>query len=161
MSVDNLVVGLVRFGLVGLFLPASALDKIINFKGAVKQAGEDFAPAVAHVAIIAGIGVEIFMSLSVLTGVADRMGALVLAVYCVATACLFKRFWRKNDFWAAGDSQARSLFWDFLKNFSVASGFLLIVVGATGADLKTFIANPLASSAPYASVKSANLTEAR
>jgi putative oxidoreductase len=161
MSIDNLVVGLVRFGLVGLFLPASALDKIIDFKGAVKQAAQDFAPGVAHVAIIAGIGVEIFMSLSVLTGVADRMGALILAVYCVVTACLFKRFWLKSDFWAAGDSQARTLFWDFLKNFSVASGFLLIVVGPNGADLKTFIAYPLASSAPYSSVKGANFAEAQ
>ena len=160
MSVDNLVIGLVRFGLVALFLPASALDKIIDFKGAVKQAAEDFSPAVARVAIIAGISVEVFMSLSVLTGIADRLGALILAVYCVATACLFKQFWRKGDFWTAGDSKARTLFWDFLKNFSVASGFLLIVVGPTGADLRTFIAHPLASSAPYAPAPGANPMQA-
>jgi putative oxidoreductase len=90
------------------------------------------------------------MSLGVLSGVMDRLSALVLAAYCAATACLFKQFWVHGDFWNAGESRDRDLFWDFLKNFSVASGFLLITVGATGADLGAFIADPLSSSHPYA-----------
>ena len=44
----------------------------------------------------------------------------------------------------------RELFWDFLKNFSLASGFLLITVGLDGLDWYAFVSNPLASSHPYA-----------
>jgi len=43
------------------------------------------------------------------TGVGDRMAALVLAAYCAATAVLYKRFWALGDFWAGGDSKARNL----------------------------------------------------
>ena len=150
MTLVHMVVFLVRLGLVALFLPFSALDKLLDFKGAVKQAEQSFSPLLAQVAIVLGIGVEVFMSLGVLTGVADRLSALVLALYCVVTACLFKQFWRHGDFWKPDPSQDRNLFWDFLKNFSVASGFLLIVVGTSGNDLATFIASPLASSHPYA-----------
>ena len=93
------------------------------------------------------------MSLGVVSGVADRLAALVMAAYCVATAILYKRFWQPGDFWAAGDSQGRTLFWDFLKNFSLASGFLLITVGTNGDGLRPFLADPLASSHPYASAE--------
>ncbi len=40
--------------------------------------------------------------------------------------------------------------WDILKNFSLASGFLLIVVGLDGHAWHSFVTNPLASSHPYA-----------
>jgi putative oxidoreductase len=141
----------VRYGLVVLFFPASALDKVFNFEGAVKQASEIFSPRqIAVASILAGLAIEIVMPLGVLTGFADRFAALVLAGYCAATAILFKRFWASGDFWAAGDSKGRDLFWDFLKNFSLASGFLLIVVGGDGAGLRPFLAHPFASSHPYA-----------
>jgi putative oxidoreductase len=35
---------------------------------------------------------------------------------------LSKQFWKPGDFWSAGNSRARDLFWDFLKNFSLAGG---------------------------------------
>jgi putative oxidoreductase len=38
MTIANIIILLVRYGLVILFFPASALDKILNFKGAVQQA---------------------------------------------------------------------------------------------------------------------------
>src|SRR3712207_8793890 len=93
--------------------------------------------------------VEIVMPLGILTGTADRLAALVMAGYCMVTALLWKRFWRPGDFWRAGESQARGLFWDFLKNFSLAGGFLLITFG-TGADaVGEFLADPFGSSHPY------------
>lgn len=150
MTLAHVVIFLIRFGLVALFLPFSAIDKLLDFSGAVKQAEQDFPPQLARMSIFLGIGVEVFMSLGVLTGVFDRLSAMGLALYCVATACLFKQFWRHGDFWKPDPSQDRTLFWDFLKNFSVASGFLLVVVGTSGADLETFITNPMASSHPYA-----------
>ena len=140
----------VRYLLVVLFFPFSALDKILNFKGAVAQARE-VAPSevAAMLLILAGLCVEILMPLGILTGVADRLAAFVMAGYCGATALLWKRFWEPGDFWRPGGSKARGLFWDFLKNFSLAGGFLLITFG-TGADaVGEFLADPFGSSHPY------------
>jgi putative oxidoreductase len=145
---------LIAFGLrcllVVLFLPFSALDKIINFSGAVKQAAE-VAPSagIARALIFVGLFVEVVMSLGVITGVADRLAAFVLAGYCGTTAVLWKQFWKPGDFFVRGESRGRALFWDFLKNFSLAGGFLLVTFG-TGADaVRTFLADPMASSHPY------------
>jgi putative oxidoreductase len=141
-----------RCVLVVLFLPFSALDKIIGFEGAVKQAQEVFKPRPLAIAVLmCGLFIEVIMSLGVVTGVGDRMAALVLAAYCAATAVLYKRFWAPGDFWASGDSKGRALFWDFLKNLSLGAGFLLIVIGTNGSGLQPFLSHPLASSHPYAS----------
>jgi putative oxidoreductase len=154
MSTGALVALIVRYLLVMLFLPFSALDKVVGFDGAVRQAQEVFKPRPLAVAILmCGLGIEVIMSLGVVTGVADRLAALVLAAYCAATAVLYKRFWAPGDFWAAGDSKGRSLFWDFLKNLSLGAGFLLIVIGTNGSGLRPFLAHPLGSSHPYASVQ--------
>jgi putative oxidoreductase len=152
MSTPALVALIVRYVLVVLFLPFSALDKIFGFEGAVRQAQEVFKPRpLAAAVLMCGLAIEVIMSLGVVTGFADRMAALVLAAYCAATALLYKRFWAPGDFWAAGDSQGRTLFWDFLKNLSLGAGFLLIVIGTNGSGLRPFLAHPLASSHPYAS----------
>jgi putative oxidoreductase len=155
MSTPAVVALVVRFVLVMLFLPFSALDKVVGFEGAVKQAQEVFRPrALAIPVLLCGLAIEVIMSFGVVTGIADRFAALVLAAYCAATAILYKRFWQPGDFWASGDSKGRGLFWDFLKNFSLGAGFLLIVVGSNGSGLRPFLAHPLASSHPYASLPS-------
>jgi putative oxidoreductase len=142
----------VRCALVVLFLPFSALDKIIGFEGAVKQAQEVFKPRPLAIAVLlCGLAIEVIMSLGVVTAVADRMAALVLAAYCAATAVLYKRFWAPGDFWASGASKGRNLFWDFLKNLSLGAGFLLLVIGTNGSGLRPFLSHPLASSHPYVS----------
>jgi putative oxidoreductase len=152
VSAAAIVALAVRYVLVILFLPFSALDKVIGFGGAVKQAQDVFKPRPLAVAVLmCGLAIEVIMSLGVVTGVSDRMAALILAAYCAATAVLYKRFWEPGDFWAAGDSRARGLFWDFLKNLSLGAGFLLIVIGTNGSGLRPFLAHPLASSHPYAS----------
>ena len=151
MTTSNLVILIVRYGLVVLFFPASALDKVFNFHGAVTQASQVFSShRVAAALILAGMFVELVMPLGILSGVADRFAAFIMAGYCAVTAVLFKRFWKPGDFWKAGNSKGRDLFWDFLKNFSLASGFLLITVGVDGHDWHTFVSDPLASSHPYA-----------
>ena len=151
MTTAQIVILLVRYGLVVLFFPASALDKILNFKGAVKQAKQVFSSdAVAMALILVGVFVELVMPLGILSGVADRLAAFIMAGYCAMTAVLFKQFWKPGDFWCSGDSKGRDLFWDFLKNFSLASGFLLIVVGLDGQAWHSFVADPFASSHPYA-----------
>jgi len=152
VSTAAVVALIVRYVLVILFLPFSALDKVVGFEGAVKQAQEVFKPRPLAVAVLmCGLAIEVIMSLGIVTGVADRMAGLVMAAYCAATAVLYKQFWAQGDFWAAGDSKGRSLFWDFLKNLSLGAGFLLIVIGTNGSGLRPFLAHPLASSHPYAS----------
>ena len=144
---------LVRLSLVALFLPFSALDKLLEFDAAVDQAREMFASkTLATLAICAGLSIEVFMSLGVLTGIADRFAALVLAGYCAITALLWKRFWQPGDFWVRGASKGRGLFWDFAKNFAVAGGFLLITFGTGAASVDAFFAQPFSSTHPYARI---------
>ena len=152
MTIAAIAAGIVRYGLVLLFLPFSALDKVLNFGGAVKQAQEVFSPRpLATVVLLTGLAIEVFCSLGVVTGVADRAAAFVLAGYCAATALLYKRFWAPGDFWADAGGKGRGLFWDFLKNLSLGAGFLLIVIGTDGRGLQPFLDAPLASSHPYRS----------
>jgi putative oxidoreductase len=137
--------------LVMLFLPFSALDKLLNFAPAVDQAEQAVSSRpLAMLFILGGLGVEIFMSLAVLTGVADRLAAFVLAAYCVITALLWKQFWKRVDFRLRGPSQGREMFWDFLKNLAVAGGFLMLAFGSNVAGVRGFVENPLGSSHPYA-----------
>jgi putative oxidoreductase len=140
----------VRALLVLLFLPFSALDKILNFNQAVVQAAEA-APArpVAILLICVGFGIEVTMSLAILTGVADRFAALVLAVYCLMTAVLWKQFWKAGDFRLQGRSKGRETFWDFLKNLAVAGGFLMLTFGTTAAGVPQFLHAPFSSTHPY------------
>jgi putative oxidoreductase len=140
----------IRVGLVLLFFPFSALDKLLNFKGAVAQAREATPSRTFAVAlIVAGLCVEVFMSVGVVTGIADRACAFVLAGYCAVTALLWKQFWKPGDFWKSSTGQGRTLFWDFLKNFALGAGFLLITFGTDATSAAHFIAHPTASSHPY------------
>jgi putative oxidoreductase len=140
--------------LVMLFLPFSALDKILNFKAAIGQASEAIpSRSLAVTAILAGFGVEVVMSLAILTGVADRLAALVLAFYCIVTALLWKQFWKQPDFRLRGMSRGRDVFWDFLKNLALAGGFLMLAFGANATGFDDFLAHPLTSSHPYALVR--------
>ncbi len=140
----------VRYGVVMLFLPFSAIDKILGFDHAVRQAQQIFKPRpLAIVVILIGLAVELFCTLGVVTGIADRAAAFILAGYCAVTAILYKQFWAQGDFWSDPDGKGRTLLWDFLKNLSLGAGFLLIVVGTDGSGLAPFLAHPFASSNPY------------
>ncbi|HEY5105783.1 MAG TPA: DoxX family membrane protein [Caulobacteraceae bacterium] len=148
-----LIIFTARCLLVMLFLPFSALDKLINTKAAVAQARDAIAsPAIAKALLSIGAGVEISMSLAILTGVADRLAAFIFAGYCLMTAALWKRFWRVADFRLKGESRGRDLFWDFLKNVALAGGFLMLAFGGDASGARRFFAHPLASSHPYAHV---------
>lgn len=155
MILTVLVAFVVRCLLVSLFLPFSALDKVLNFRAAVDQASQTVPNRVcASLLIAAGFCIEVFMSLAILTGVADRLAALILACYCVITALLWKQFWTQPDFRLKGASKGRDLFWDFLKNLALAGGFLLLAFGSNGSGVLQLLHHPLASSRPYAIVRS-------
>ncbi len=123
-SLDQIALPLaIRICLVVLF-PFSALDKIFNWDGALKQANSSFIP-----------GGPVL---------------LVLACYCAATALLYHNFWAYPDFWHKGESVARTHFWDFLKNFGLVGGMLLITFGMQLAPLHKVAAHPLSSTPVYA-----------
>jgi putative oxidoreductase len=99
VSLGIVVSFLVRLALVVLFLTFSALDKTLNFRGAARQASE-VSVVLAPILVLAGLGVEVFTSLGILTGIADRLAAFILSGYCVLTALLRKRFWTHGDFYS-------------------------------------------------------------
>ena len=151
MTVAGIAALIVRYGMVMLFLPFSAADKLFGFDHAVAQAQQVFKPrGLAIAVLLLGLAVEVVCTLGVVTGIADRAAAFVIAGYCAVTAVLYKQFWRPGD-WANPDGKARGLFWDFLKNLSLGAGFLLLVVGSDGSGLRPFLHAPFASSHPYRS----------
>ena len=151
MTIEVLAAFAARVSLVVLFFPFSAADKVMNFEAATGQARQAVSsPAVARLLILAGLFVEIVMSLAILIGIADRAAAFVLAGYCAVTALLWKQFWRTPDFHLRGPSKGREVFWDFLKNFAVAGGFLALAWGPNADGVARFLHDPLASTHPYA-----------
>lgn len=150
MTTATIAALIVRYGMVMLFLPFSALDKIFSFDHAVRQAQQVFRPRGLAVAVLmAGLFIEIVCCGAIVFGIADRAAALVVAGYCAATAVLYKQFWKPGDFFADPGGKGRTLFWDFLKNLSLGAGFLLLIVGTDGSGLQPFLHAPFASSHPY------------
>jgi putative oxidoreductase len=152
MTIEALAALAGRLSLVLLFLPFSALDKVLNFAAARDQANQAVSsPLLARALVLAGLFVEVVMSVGILTGIADRAAAFVLAGYCGVTALLWKPFWREPDFRLRGPSHGRDVFWDFLKNFAVAGGFLALAWGGpSAAGVQTFLHDPFGSTHPYA-----------
>jgi putative oxidoreductase len=57
---------------------------------------------------------------------------VLLAGFCAVTAFLYHPFWKYSDFFDASDtSVAREHFWQFLKNFCIVGGLLLVVFAHT------------------------------
>lgn len=138
---------------IALFLPFSALDKILNSKQAIAQAEEAVSPrSLATILLMVGFALEIVMSVAILSGIADRLAAFILAGYCIITALLWKRFWKVPDFRLRGESRGRETFWDFLKNLALAGGFLLLAFGTNSVGAQRFFDYPFASSYPYSTV---------
>jgi putative oxidoreductase len=133
-----------------LFLPFSALDKVLDFRGAAARAQEAVQnKAAATILMLVGLFVEVFMSAGVVCGIADRACAFVLAGYCAVTAVVWKQFRRPVGFRSSSDGKARALFWNFWKNLALAAGFLLIVFGTDASSIAQFLAHPTIESHPY------------
>ena len=138
---------LARICLVCMF-PFSGLDKIIHWNDALKQARSSFLPGGREL-LIAGMAVEFITPVCIILAWHDHLAAFILAGFCVVTAILYHPFWAFSDFWAPGDSVARSHFWDFLKNFGLAGGLLLLIIAGGFLPLSTVVSHPLAA-APMA-----------
>jgi putative oxidoreductase len=138
---------LARLCLVILF-PFSALDKIFNWDGALKQAKSGILPGGPILLVLAMI-CEIVTPVLIVGGFYDRAAAFVLALYCAVTAVLYHDFWAHDDFWARGDSVARAHFWDFLKNFGLVGGLSMVVLGAPLASVDYVFHHPASSTPVY------------
>ncbi len=142
MLLDDYAPLLLRICLVALF-PFSALDKILNWGAAMKQAGTvPFAPAM----LVASIIVEFVTPACIVTGWHDRLAAFILAGFCVVTAVLFHQFWRFADFWRFRPGEGLEHFWEFLKNLGLVGGLGLIVLAPRTLPVSEVARHPLASS---------------
>jgi putative oxidoreductase len=132
---------LLRFCLVVLF-PFSALDKILNWDSAMKQAASvPFPSGMLMVSIV----VEFVAPVCIVTGWHDRLAAFVLGGFCVITAVLFHQFWRFADFWRFKEGEGLQHFWEFLKNFGLAGGLGLIMLVPRTLSVSEALEHPLAS----------------
>ena len=132
---------LLRICLVVLF-PFSALDKIVNWRSAMQQAGEGRA---APAMLVAAIVVEIATPICIVLGWHDRLAAFLLAGFCVVTAVLYHQFWRYPDFWRFRAGEGLEHFWEFLKNFGLVGGLGLVMLAPRTLPLTEVAQQPLAS----------------
>jgi len=134
---------LARLCLVVLF-PFSALDKVMHWNDALKQAESSFIPGGAVLVVLA-IAIELVTPVCIVIGWHERLAAFVLAGFCAVTAALYHPFWKFADFWTPGDSKGRRHLWDFLKNFGLVGGLLLLVITASFESVATVVEDPLSS----------------
>ena len=143
------VILLARIGLVILF-PFSALHKILFHGEALEQASSSILPGPKVLLLLATV-LEIVGPALIVLGLFDRLAALLMAGYCAATAVFFHRFWSYGDLFAKGQSQGRTHLFDFMKNFGMVGGFLLLLLVSQFQSLGDFARDPL-QSAPQTAV---------
>ena len=114
-----------RCCLVVLF-PFSALDKVLNWDEAIKQAKKGPIPEAAPVLMTAAIATEAAAPIAIVAGRRDREAAALLAGFCTATALLYHPFWQHDDLFDKGKSAGRQELWEFLKNFGLVGGLLFV-----------------------------------
>ena len=147
-STDIAVIGMARVCLVAMF-PLSALEKVIDWRAAVSQASSSWIPG-GPVLVVLAIFVEALTPICIVSGWHDRLAALVLAGFCVVTAVLYHPFWAFPEFWSDPHSKSREHFWQFLKNFGLVGGLLLVVFAGSPTAPAHVMAHPLESSYPQA-----------
>lgn len=144
MNILNFIIVpfMARLCLVGMF-PFSAYDKIVHWDEAMAQAHTASLPGAAPM-LVAAIVVEFLTPVCILLGWHDRFAAFILAGFCVVTAILYHPFWKFPDFWTR-PGEGRAHFWDFLKNFGLTGGLLLIVIGANFTPAGYVLTHPFSS----------------
>jgi putative oxidoreductase len=126
MTTTGWIEFIARLCLVAMF-PFSAMDKIWHWKNSLAQTETAHLPG-GTAMLVAAIVVEGLTPIGIVSGVWDRPCAVLLAGFCTVTAFLYHPFWKGPDFFSPGDdSVAREHFWQFLKNFGLVGGLLLVV----------------------------------
>lgn len=135
-----------RICLVVLF-PFSAADKVVHWNAAMKQATSSVPAGAARLMLVVAIVVETLTPICIVIGWHDRLAAFILAGFCVVTGVLYHQFWRFRGFWTP-DTEGNAHFWEFLKNFGLVGGLLLVVIGLQLAPVSAVVEHPL-TSAPF------------
>jgi putative oxidoreductase len=135
MTQENPVLAFVARLCLVLIFPFSALDKIFNHQSAMSQAADGLIALpqpMAVLLLVLGGTLEVIGPICILFGFYRRQAALLFVFYVVATAVLFHNFWSfpfNSDMW-------NEHFWEFLKNFGLAGGFLYVAGDAPPASLR-------------------------
>jgi putative oxidoreductase len=135
MNQENKVLAFVARLCLVLIFPFSALDKIFNHQSAMSQAADGLIALPQPMAVLLlalGGTLEVIGPICILFGFYRRQAALLFVFYVVATAVLFHNFWSfpfNSDMW-------NEHFWEFLKNFGLAGGFLYVAGDAPLASLR-------------------------
>lgn len=108
-----------------LFLP-EGISKIAGFSGTVAYISSAGLPWPELGAVIA-IGVEVGGSLALLVGLQTRWVALMMALFTLATALFFHKFW------SAPADQGMVQYLMFFKNLAIAGGLLMMSAFGAGA----------------------------
>lgn len=108
-----------------LFIPAG-LGKIAGFSGTVAYVASSGLPLPAMGAVIA-IVVEVGLATALLVGWQARWAALLIALFTLAAAFFFHRFW------AAPPDQQMMQNINFFKNVAIAGGLLFVYAFGPGA----------------------------
>ncbi|MGI4877242.1 MAG: DoxX family protein [Janthinobacterium lividum] len=133
-----------RVCLVAMF-PFSAIDKLWHWRASLAQTESSGLPG-GRIMLILAILIEGVTPVCIVTGVGDRAAAFLLAGFCVVTAFLYHPFWRSGDFWSDGDaSVGREHFWQFVKNFGLVGGLILVVFAGSLAAPADVLRHPFAS----------------
>jgi putative oxidoreductase len=148
MSPTAFVTAFANLLLVVLF-PFSALDKMMHWKNALAQANSSFLPG-GPVLLALAILVETVAPVCIVLNWHDRLAALALAGFSVVTALLYHEFWKHRDFWSNAKSPGRAHFWDFLKNFGLAGGLVLLSLSSQPVSIGYVAAHPQSSTGIYA-----------
>lgn len=112
--------------LLGLLFLISGFGKIAGFDGTVGYISAQHLPLPALVAVLT-IVVEIGGGIALVTGLATRQAALVLAGFTLLTAFIF------HAFWSAPDAAVRAMQEiNFLKNLSIAGGMFVLAAFGPG-----------------------------
>lgn len=122
-----------RACLVAMF-PLSALEKIFDWKTCLVQAKSSWVPG-GPVLLVAAILVEAITPACIVFGWHDRFAAFILAGFCVVTAILYHPFWAFPGLLTNPLGKAREHFWQFVKNFGLVGGLLLVIFAAHGGGL--------------------------
>ena len=121
MSNVNSIASIVGRILMSVIFILGGIEKLSGFSGTVGYMGFEHLPVPVLAAIVA-IVVELAGGLLVLVGFKTRIAALVLAVWCIATALVAHTHF-------ADQMQAIN----FLKNMAMAGGYLQLFILGGGA----------------------------
>ena len=133
MTLNEAVWIATRVCLVVMF-PFSAVDKIWHWKNSLAQTNSGSLPG-GPVLLVLAILVEGLTPICIVTGWYDRPAAALLAGFCAVTAFLYHPFWAYPDFFSPSDaSKSREHFWQFVKNFGLVGGLLLVVFAGSLTD---------------------------